>query len=333
MVYSKGFRWKWALWLIVYLFSLQVEVQAQTTTQRGEQTLAIDELEMLKSDLVFIQVNDMGRNGYYLQKPIAELLGSVAEIVGPDAIIAAGDTHHFMGVQSTMDPLWWSNFEEIYSHPELMVPWLPILGNHEYVGNTQAVIDYSNISRRWQMEGRYYSKVFESKKCKVKLILIDTTPLIERYRKESDKYKDVLLVEPDAELKWLERELSEEATWKIVIGHHPIYADTNKAKSEQEDLRSKVAPLLREYNADAYTAGHIHNFQHFREKESNIDYIVNSSPSLSRKEVKRIEGSLFADGGEGFMIISADKEQLTFSMIDKDGKIIYQIHRKKEINK
>ena len=47
-----------------------------------------------------------------------------------------------------------TNYELIYSHPELMIDWLPILGNHEYRGNTQAIIDYSNISRRWNMPGK-----------------------------------------------------------------------------------------------------------------------------------------------------------------------------------
>ena len=49
------------------------------------------------------------------------------------------------------DPLWMTNYELIYSHPELMIDWFPLLGNHEYRGNTQAVLDYSNISRRWTM--------------------------------------------------------------------------------------------------------------------------------------------------------------------------------------
>ena len=69
--------------------------------------------------------------------------------------------HHFSGVQSVEDPLLMTNYELIYSHPELMIDWLPILGNHEYRGNTQAIIDYSNISRRWNMPGRYCTKVYE----------------------------------------------------------------------------------------------------------------------------------------------------------------------------
>ena len=67
--------------------------------------------------------NDLGRNGYYDQKPIAELMGEMAEEVGPECVIAAGDVHHFEGVRSVDDPLWMTNYELIYSHPELMIDW------------------------------------------------------------------------------------------------------------------------------------------------------------------------------------------------------------------
>ena len=108
----------------------------------------------LAGDVSIFIANDLGRNGYYDQKPIAELMGVMAEAIGPEAVVAAGDVHHFDGVASTHDPLWLTNYELIYSHPELMISWLPTLGNHEYRGNTQAVLDYGKVSRRWEMEGR-----------------------------------------------------------------------------------------------------------------------------------------------------------------------------------
>ena len=49
----------------------------------------------LKKDANFFLANDLGRNGYYDQKPIAELMGIMAEEIGPECIIAAGDVHHF----------------------------------------------------------------------------------------------------------------------------------------------------------------------------------------------------------------------------------------------
>lgn len=59
----------------------------------------------------FYVANDLGRNGYYDQKPIAELMGIMAEEVGPEFILATGDVHHFEGVQSVNDPLWMTNYD------------------------------------------------------------------------------------------------------------------------------------------------------------------------------------------------------------------------------
>ena len=130
----------------------------------------------LEKPLNFYLANDLGRNGYYDQKPIAELMGKMAETIDIEFVVAAGDVHHFEGVRSVQDPLWMTNYELIYSHPDLMLPWYPVLGNHEYRGNTQAVIDYSNISARWEMPARYYTKVMEEDGATIRLVLIDTAP-------------------------------------------------------------------------------------------------------------------------------------------------------------
>lgn len=42
----------------------------------------------LKRGLNFYMVNDLGRNGYYDQKPIAELMGEMAEEIGPECVFA-----------------------------------------------------------------------------------------------------------------------------------------------------------------------------------------------------------------------------------------------------
>ena len=109
----------------------------------------LKDYSMFDKKFNFYIANDLGRNGYYDQKPIAELMGTMGEEIGPEFVLAAGDVHHFEGVRSVNDPLWMTNFELIYSHPELMIDWYPVLGNHEYRGNTQAVLDYSGVSRRW----------------------------------------------------------------------------------------------------------------------------------------------------------------------------------------
>ena len=284
----------------------------------------------LKKDANFFLANDLGRNGYYDQKPIAELMGIMAEEIGPECIIAAGDVHHFDGVQSVDDPLWMTNYELIYSHPELMISWLPVLGNHEYRGNTQAVMDYSNISRRWNMPARYYTKVYEEDGTTVRFVMVDTTPLMSKYRNESQKYPDASKQDNTKQLAWVDSVLtSAKEDWVIVVGHHPIYAETPKDSSERKDMQNTLGKVLAKHkNVAMYLCGHIHNFQHICAEGSSIDYIVNSSASLSRK-VNPIKGTQFCSPETGFSVIAADKNELALHMIDKEGKVLHTISKNK----
>lgn len=289
-----------------------------------------EEWKTLEKPLNFYLANDLGRNGYYDQKPIAELMGRMAENVDIECVIAAGDVHHFEGVRSVDDPLWMTNYELIYNHPELMIPWYAILGNHEYRGNPQAVIDYTNISGRWNMPARYYTFVLENDGITIRMVMVDTAPLIDKYRKDSQKYPDACKQDINQQLNWIDSVLtSAKEDWVIVVGHHPIFAETGKDDSERLDLQKRLDSVLRKHaNVDMYLCGHIHNFQYIRPKDSKIDYVVNTSGSLSRK-VKPIEGTQFCSDESGFSLITADKKELKLHMINKTGKVIYTVKRNK----
>ena len=310
------------LLVIAVSILLNITVKAQTPEQ----------WKSLKGDINLFIANDLGRNGYYEQKPIAELMGKMGEEIGPEAVIAAGDVHHFEGVISTQDPLWMTNYELIYSHPELMISWFPVLGNHEYRGSTQAVLDYRNVSRRWEIGGRYYTKVYDDNGVSIRLVLIDTTPLINRYHHDST-YPDVDSQDTDAQLKWIDETLNAaKEDWVIVVGHHPMYAQTKKDEIEQKDMQSRLLPILQRYKDKVamYVCGHIHNFQHIRRGNDGIDYVVNTSASLARK-VSATEGTVFCSPSEGFSVVSATKQQLNLYMIDKTGNVIHQINKSKKL--
>lgn len=307
---------------------LLIVLAAFVTIAANSQT-ATEWKECAKGNVRLIVANDLGRNGYYDQKPIASLMGEVADCMGPDAVLALGDIHHYGGVRSVSDPLWMTNYETVYTHPELLVDWFPICGNHEYRGNTQAMIDYSSVSRRWNMPARYYTRTFESKGTTVKVVFIDTTPLVDKYRNDAEQYPDACKEDMDKQLKWLDSVLSAaEEDWVLVAGHHPVYAETSKAEYERADMQRRVDAVLRRHKVDMYLCGHIHNFQHIRAKGSDIDYIVNSSASLSRK-VKPVEGTQFCSGETGFSLVTADKKALNLYMINRDGKVLHTVTRNK----
>ena len=282
----------------------------------------------LEKPLNFYLINDSGRNGYYEQKTIAGTMGKMAETIDIEFVVAAGDVHHFEGVRSVSDPLWMTNYELIYSHPDLMIPWYPVCGNHEYRGNTQAVIDYSDVSARWNMPARYYTFTAEEDSASVRIVMLDTTPLIDKYRKSTEKYADASKSGVEPQLEWLDSVLTASVEdWVLVVGHHPVYADTDKSDSERLDMQDRVNSILVKHgNVDMYLCGHIHTFQHIRMEGCDIDYVVNSSASLSR-EVKPVEGTVFCSPEEGYSLITADKHELDLYMLDACGNVLHKVSR------
>ncbi len=314
--------------ILVALSAIFTLVSCGTESTPSNSAFTVFDPEIYDERLNFYVIADSGRNGYYEQKPVAELMGELAAYIEPEFVVSAGDTHHFMGVESVEDPLWLTNFEHVYSHPELMVPFLPVLGNHEYQGDTESVISYSEVSRRWQMPSRYYTTVVEEAGTTMRLIFVDTAPLIDKYREDSEKYPDAVEQDMDEQLEWIESVLKASTErWVVVVGHHPIYAYTTKSIEEREDMQARLDRILRQYGVDLYICGHIHSFQHLRAEGSDIDYVVNGSASLAR-DVKAIEGTQFCAGKEGFLTVSANDQELETSMINSEGVVLYQFVRK-----
>ena len=287
------------------------------------------EWKALEKPLNFYLANDLGRNGYYDQKTVAETMGKMAETIDIEFVVAAGDIHHFEGVQSVSDPLWMTNYELIYTHPDLMIPWYPVCGNHEYRSNTDAVVAYSGISARWEMPSKYYTFVKDEDGVTVRVVMLDTTPMIDKYREETDKYADASKSDYTEQLEWLDGVLSEAGEdWVLVVGHHPIYAYTDKTESERTDLQQRLDPILRKYgNVDMYLCGHIHTFQHIRREGCDIDYVVNSSGSLSRDDVQPIDGTVFCSNESGYSLITVDENELDLYMLNKEGNILHTVTR------
>ena len=283
----------------------------------------------IKQNINFLWASDLDRSGCFDQKVVANMMGEMAKVVKPECIISTGDTHHGNGVKSAHDDDWKEHFEDIYNHPKLMIDWMPAIGNHEYNGNPQALLDYAKINPRWTMPARYYTRVFQKGGISIRFVILDTTPLINRYR-ESESYPDAREQEKEPQLQWLDKVLSEaKEDWVIVAGHHPIHADTDKPKVERTDMRETVNAILREHdNVAMYLCGHIHNFQHLRDKDCDIDYLVNSSASYSRK-VKRTKRTVYCSSEPGFSVITVSKKRLSVHMIDKNGNILHTINKTK----
>ena len=309
-----------SLLLILFVWSYQVNSQA-----------LVNPAKLTESSLNFMVANDMGRRGVSEQKNVAVLMGKEADLNPISFVAVAGDPIHDDGVKSTTDSEWKDKFENIYTATSLMkIPWYVVSGNHEYHGSVQAILDYSKVSNRWKAPARYYSieKTIDKEGNKCLLVFIDTAPLIDKYR-NSTEYSDAGKQDIEKELKWIDSTLvTSKYKWKIVIGHHPVYADTDKEEAERTDMQKRVGVILENRKVDVYICGHIHNFQHIKPEGKSVNYIVNSSASESRK-VNKISGTLFCNPDPGFTVCSVTATNFTFSFINHKGETVYNYVIKK----
>lgn len=281
--------------------------------------------------IAFLAIGDFGRHGAFTQKEVARDMGTVAEILDLNFTVSVGDNFYPTGVQSTQDYQWISSFESIYTHHLLHEPWFVALGNHDYEGNVQAQIDYSNVSRRWEMPNRYFERLIEIDNDQyLQLLVIDTNPMVSKYLKEPEKYLEINDQSTQEQLKWIEDKLSTtnpKIVWRIVVGHHPLYSGgKRKTAKETQEIQHLLESVFEKHKVDAYICGHEHDLQIIKRNNKPFTQFLSGAGSELR-ESGRTEGTLFADAVPGFMAFTLTNKVLTAYVIQSqknDFKVIYK---------
>lgn len=240
--------------------------------------------------------------------------------------VTGGDNFQVNGVQSTQDPLWMSSFENIYTHPSSHYDWYPAFGNHDHGGNTQSQIDYSMISRRWEMSANYYTLVKSRNDVSVRLVILDTYPIVMAF---SDSDPDYSLQNAKKQLAWVDSVLTVATEhWVVVVGHHPVYS-AHPSRGNTKALVDQLNPILNKHNVDFYIGAHDHIFQHLKDPDSKIDYFVNTAASEVRPPATN-EMTIYTASSPGFSICSATETSLSIYFINIEGKVIYHYIREKK---
>jgi tartrate-resistant acid phosphatase type 5 len=288
-----------------------------------------------RGSLSFLAVGDWGREGAYHQRDVAIQMARSARELDARFVVSVGDNFYENGVTGVDDPAWRRSFEDIYDAPSLQIPWHVALGNHDYRGNVQAQIDYTEHSPRWRLPARWYS--FEERApdgAVAELFVTDTTPLVAFY------YADPLTREGlegqrrnvPLQLAWLDRALARSsAQWKIVIGHHPVYSgwiDPGRALSRANpyfvlrtlggtpDLMARLDPILRRHRVALYLNGHNHDLQHVR--MGSTDFVCTGAGSKIG-DFCDLGGAEFCALRSGFVACSIDRERLRVVYRDYEG--------------
>lgn len=303
-----------------------IDLAANTTTRIESED--INKRAALKDeyDLHFLAVGDWGRNGADHQLAVAQQMGEWADRNPNDFIISTGDNFYPSGVVSEHDPLWHYSFENVYTAFSLQWDWYPILGNHDYKSDPDAQVRYSQISRRWKMPARYYSKTFSLKNNKkVLLAFIDTNPMIPEFYINSEYGPHVAGQQPEKQLAWLDQLLaSSDAHWKIVVGHHPVYtAGPRTDNYDTLSVRKVLESILEKRGVDIYLSGHEHSLQHIKVESKKFHQFISGAGSEVTSVKQGLPYSRFAQDQYGFFYFSINESAVRCQIIDHQGQEIY----------
>ncbi|OKY26689.1 tartrate-resistant acid phosphatase type 5 family protein [Thalassotalea sp. PP2-459] len=312
------------------LFLLSLSAYADVYNSEHYQRNHIAQLAAFEKGQHFFVLGDWGRNGHFYQRDVAKWMDIAAYQIDPDFITTTGDNFYDNGIASIQDPYWVTAFENIYHGPHLFVDWYPTLGNHDYRGNWQAQIDYSDVSRRWQMPEQYYAKTTVLKDgTEILYLFIDTSPLNPAYKNEA-KYAETQKQDAAKQLHWITQQLATTtADWKVVIGHHPLYS-SGKRFGKTSEIQQVLEPILEKYQVDAYFAGHEHDMQHNKPQHTTVDHFISGGGSEVRPVAQR-KFTKFAKATGGFAAVAINKKALLVQFIDHQGKIIYRYKRNKAL--
>ncbi|GGI73004.1 hypothetical protein GCM10007973_07380 [Polymorphobacter multimanifer] len=158
------------------------------------------------------------------------------------------------------------------------------LGNHDWHTSREAAmaqVDYLARTKPFYMDGLIYRVSPPETRGEVEIFVIDTQTLLAGRTFMEDELADdgsempsVKMESPEPWEKpmtaqeadqagWLAAALkSSRARWKIVIGHHPLWASSGGKYRQSEALRAAILPVLCEH-ADLYLAGHEHTLEAF----------------------------------------------------------------------
>lgn len=303
---------------------LFVATQAAVVGRLLPDTLrAADVTDTKGTSLNFLVFGDWGRHGERDQVEVAMQMEIAANAINAQFIISVGDNFYERGVASVDDPQWQKTFENVYTAPSLQVPWYVALGNHDYLGNCDAQIAYSQLSRRWKMPARYFTMNRQiDAATAVDFFYLDTTPMVRGYWHEPVYHEHVRTQDVPKQLAWFKAALAAStAPWKIVIGHHPIYSGGGiLGHGDTHELIANVLPLLKQYQVQAYFNGHDHNLQHLQVGTVNL---IDSGAGSHARPVFKTRYTKFAEACSGFTTVSLQSDTMKVRLIDYRGKILY----------
>lgn len=261
----------------------------------------------------FLVLGDWGRRGAPIQRAVAAQMAQRARRLDSRFVVTVGDNFYKYGVSDTLDRHWRQSFADVYDL-EALHTWYPALGNHDYNGNPNAQVGFSQIFAGWRMDGRYYRRTEALADGRtLDLFVLDTAPLADpwRYPQRRSRVR--------AQWAWFDREmLASRADWKVVVGHHPLLSSGYQERAYPL-LDAWLRPRLEHYGVHAYLTGHDHHLEQIR--HGGVTHIVSGGGAGGDPmSMRRAEGHVQGWPSAGFAAVEIAGDLMTVAFVDDQGR-------------
>lgn len=297
----------------------------------------------------------------FAQVNVARALAAYSRRNEVQFVINVGDNLYPSGFDSPSDPRWQYVFEDRYADESLQVPWLSVLGNHDWGGfdcylrngrlyRADAQIDYDtehdwrwpqNKTSRWVMPHWYYKRRISFGNTTVDIFAIGTHWAHEaevcgeikyaQKRCDASHCRATLRRMADECWQFLETELpASDADWKFVVGHRPL-----------ESLGRWMSPsmnfvdLLWRTDVSMYIAGHRHTMEeHWVTPSDKVPFFRDGGkrPGAILEVVSGAGGGAYSDGEVqgmsrwGFNGVKMTKTSLRVDYVSDHGALLRAVH-------
>jgi hypothetical protein len=244
-----------------------------------------------------VGMGDFG-SGTQAQRDVAAAIVRMGKDSPFDFGMTFGDNFYPSGMTGTDDPRWRDWWESLYG--ALGIVFYPSLGNHEWYSDDGAAAEIAYRSPTWRFPSPYYSYTAGP----VQFFVVDTTEISE------------------AEVLWLDAAVgASEARWKVVYGHHPIFAPERNAKSGMymKYMQARLWPVIRG-RVDAYLCGHQHAMAHMDPRDGVHFFMSGGGGAPLSKVAKKAADAIFAESTFGFLTLEASEARMSIAIFDTDGK-------------
>lgn len=264
----------------------------------------------------------LGDVGHF-NKHTLNILNSI-ENNSNDFIFLLGDNFYPYGITSIMDERV-KRISEIFPK-ELTI--LPILGNHDYLGNPYHQLKLN--LKNWNFPNFFHKKTIFN----FDFFFIDSVILQPNFSSTNEdlmrtKIHNYEQVKEDM-ICWLIKELSDSNKNKIVLGHYPILS--MGIYGINKELFDMVIDIFEKYDVKMYISGHDHNLQICNlineETKYSLKHVISGSSSdvynYSSFSDLKDNGKIFHLHGYGKILVKEKSDIINFQFCDENGNIIHE---------